>query len=223
MNEKNNKIKDLPAHERPREKLLTKGAQALADWELLAIILGRGTQKNDVVSLSKKLITVIDEFGIKLQAQDILKISGIGEAKATTIAAAFEFVRRRIRPDGLKITSPLDVIPLLQHYSDRKQEHFICISVNGANEVIQVRVITIGLVNQSQVHPREVFADVIAERATSVIVAHNHPSGNVKPSQEDINITKRLKEAAKILGIHLLDHIIFSRNGHYSLMEHGEL
>ncbi len=123
-----------------------------------------------------------------------LTVSGIGEAKATTIAAAFEFVRRRIRPDGLKITSPLDVVPLLQHYSDRKQEHFICISVNGANEVIQVRVITIGLVNQSQVHPREVFADVIAERATSIIVAHNHPSGNVKPSQEDINITKTIEK-----------------------------
>ncbi|MBI4650275.1 DNA repair protein RadC [Candidatus Desantisbacteria bacterium] len=217
------KIKDLPTKERPREKLLEKGAEALSDQELLAIILGKGSKKNDVLSLSNLLIKAIDEKGIKLQAKDILDIDGIGEAKATAIAAAFEFVRRRIKPEGLKIKFPVDVLPLIQHYGDRKQEHFLCISINGANEVMNIRVVTIGLINKSQVHPREVFADVIAERASAVIVAHNHPNGDLNPSNEDITITKRLKEAANLLGISLLDHIIFNNKGYYSFVENNSL
>lgn len=217
------KIKDLPVNERPREKLLEKGARALADHELLAIILGKGSQKNDVLALSKKLVKTIDEKGLAFKATDILEIDGIGEAKATTVAAAFEFVRRRIKPEGLKIKFPVDVLPLIQHYGDRKQEHFICVSINGANEVMNVRVVTIGLVNKSQVHPREVFADVISERASAVIIAHNHPHGELKPSEEDIKITRRIKESSKILGINLLDHIIFNAKGYYSFVENGEL
>lgn len=216
------KIKDLPANERPREKLLEKGAEALSDQELLAIILGKGSQKNDVLSLARLLIKTIDEKGIKVQARDILDIDGIGEAKATTIAAAFEFVRRRIKPEGLKIKFPVDVLPLIQHYGDRKQEHFLCISINGANEVMSIRVVTIGLINKSQVHPREVFADVIAERASAVVIAHNHPNGDLAPSAEDRTVTQRLKEAAAILGISLLDHIIFNNKGYYSFVENDE-
>ena len=217
------KIQDLPKNERPREKLLKKGAESISDQELMAIILGKGSKNNDVLSLAKQLIKTIDEKGIKVQAQEILDIDGIGEAKATTIAAAFEFVRRRIKPEGLKIKFPVDVLPLIQHYGDRKQEHFLCISINGANEVMNIRVVTIGLINKSQVHPREVFADVIAERASAVIIAHNHPVGDLKPSNEDISVTKRIKEAATILGISLLDHIIFNNRGYYSFVEHDEL
>jgi len=217
------KIKDLPLNERPREKLLEKGASALADHELLAIILGRGTKKNDVLSLSRKIVKIVDEKGLKLQAADILEIDGVGKAKATAIAAAFEFVRRRIKPEGLKLKFPVDVLPMIQHYGDRKQEHFLCVSINGANEVINVRVVTIGLINKTHVHPREVFADVIAERASAVIIAHNHPTGDLKPSAEDIKITKRIKNAAKVLGINLLDHIIFNTKAYYSFAENDEL
>jgi len=217
------KLKDLPLDERPREKLLKKGAESLSDQELMAIILGKGSKKIDVLSLAKQLIKTIDEKGIKVQAKEILNIDGIGEAKATTIAAAFEFVRRRIKPEGLKIKFPVDVLPLIQHYGDRKQEHFLYISINGANEVISIRVITIGLINKSQVHPREVFADVIAERASAIIIAHNHPVGGLIPSNEDFAVTKRIKEAATLLGISLLDHIIFNNKGYYSFVEHDEL
>lgn len=217
------KIQDIPIKERPREKLLIKGAGALSDRELLAIILGRGTVKNDVLTLSKKVIEIIDKTGIEFKPKDITEIDGIGEAKATTIAAAFEFVRRRIKPEGLKIKSPLDVLPLIQHYSDRKQEHFLAISLNGANEVLNVRIITIGLVNQSQIHPREVFADVLMDRASAVIIAHNHPSGNLSPSKEDCKVTKIIKEASKILGIKLLDHIIFSKKGSYSFKKNDKI
>jgi DNA repair protein RadC len=213
------KIKDIPVNERPREKLMGKGAKFLSDEELLAIILGKGTQKNDVLSLSKKIVRVIDEKGMSLSVNDITEIEGIGTAKATAIAAAFEFVRRRIKPEGIKIKFPADVLPLIQHYADKKQEHFLCISINGANEIINVRIITIGLINKTHVHPREVFADVISDRASAVIVAHNHPQGELIPSKEDFQITKQLKEAATILGINFLDHIIFNTKGYYSFVE----
>ena len=216
-------IKDLPRNERPREKLLEKGAGFLSDRELLAVILGKGTQKDDVLSLSKKIVKIIDEKGLRFTAKDLMDIDGIGEAKATAIAAAFEFVRRRVKPEGLKIKFPSDILPLIQHYGDRKQEHFLSVSINGANEVMSIRVVSMGLVNKTPVHPREVFADIIAERASAVIVAHNHPSGDLKPSAEDMKITKQLKEAAAILGLSVLDHIIFSAKGYYSFAEHDEL
>lgn len=216
-------IKDLPLSERPRERLLQTGAQQLSDQELLAVLLGRGTAKQDVLSLSRQLIKTIDQYGIELQASDLLSIEGIGPAKAALLAAAFEFVRRRIRPEGLKVGQPTDVLPIVQHYADRKQEHMLCISLNGAHEVLNVRVVTIGLVDQTHVHPREVFADVIAERASAVIIAHNHPSGQLEPSQDDRFVTQQIKVAGELLGIALLDHIIFTSKGHYSFAEHGAL
>ena len=217
------KIKEMPQFERPREKLLKQGASFLSDQELLAVILGKGTQKDDVLSLSKKIVKIIDTKGLSFKAHDIIKVDGIGTAKAASIAAAFEFVRRRIKPAGMKIQFPADVLPLIQHYADRKQEHFLCVSINGANEVMGIRVVTIGLVNKTHVHPREVFADVISERASAVIVAHNHPQGELKPSAEDIQITRQLNQAAKILGLSFLDHIIFNTRGYYSFAEKDEI
>jgi len=216
-------IKELPENERPREKLLAKGPQVLTDQELLVVLLGKGTQKHNVLSLSEKLIKIIDQKGINLTAKDILDIDGIGIAKATLVAAAFEFVRRRIKPEGLKIKFPIDVLPLLRHYGDRKQEHFICISVNAANEVINVRVVTIGLIDKTHVHPREVFADVISDRASAIIIAHNHPVGDLIPGKQDKEITEKIKEAGNVMGIRLLDHIIFNDKSYYSFLENDEL
>jgi DNA repair protein RadC len=146
-----------------------------------------------------------------------------GPAKATIILAALEFARRRIRPEGFKIGLSPDVLPLIQHMADRKQEHFLCISLNGAYEVIAVRTVSVGLVNKTQVHPREVFADPITDRATAIIVAHNHPTGNFSPSKDDIAITRQLESAGQTLGIRLLDHIIFGRKGYYSFKENTKL
>jgi DNA repair protein RadC len=216
-------IKDLPENERPREKLLAKGPQALTDQELLAVLLGKGTQRHNVLTLSEKLVKIIDQKGINLSAKDVLDIDGIGTAKAALVAAAFEFVRRRIKPEGLKIKFPVDVLPLIRHYGDRKQEHFICISINAANEVINVRVVTIGLIDKTHVHPREVFADVILDRASAIIIAHNHPVGDLKPGKEDKEITEKIKEAGNVLGIRLLDHIIFNDKSYYSFVENDEL
>ena len=217
------KVKEMPAFNRPREKLQEKGPKALSDKELLAILLGSGTQTLDVMALAGRTLKILDDTSANPTLEQLQTIDGIGPAKATTILAALEFARRRIRPEGFKIGLPPDVLPLIQHLADRKREHFLCISLNGAYEVIAVRTVSVGLVNKTQVHPREVFSDPITDRATAVIVAHNHPTGNLSPSKDDISITKQLKSAGETLGIRLLDHIIFSLKGYYSLMENHDL
>lgn len=216
-------IHDIPEADRPREKLLRKGAQALSDQELLAILLGKGTPGLDVMALAAKLARLIDEKGLDVKAEDLLRFAGIGNAKATLILAAIEFARRRIKPEGAKIVTPADLLSHVHHYADRKQEHFLCASINGANEILNIRVVSIGLIDRSPVHPREVFADALSDRAAAVIVAHNHPSGGVEPSQGDIQITAQLKASGEVVGIELLDHIIFNRTGYFSFLENGIL
>ena len=152
------KIADLAKLDRPREKLQAKGAEALSDLELLAILLGSGTKDHDVMTVASRILKLLDHDE-KYDLKELQKIEGIGPAKATLIAAALEFARRRIRPEGLKVKEPTDVLPLISYLANRKQEHFIAISLNGANEVIASRVITVGLVNATQLHPREVFCD----------------------------------------------------------------
>lgn len=217
------RIKDIIASERPREKLQCKGVQALTDVELLAVLIGSGTQRQDVMAVSSKLLKILDSNGLDPKLDQLCKVDGVGVAKATLIMASLEFARRRIRPRGIKISFPPDVYPLIRHVADRRQEHFLCVSLNGANEVIAVRTVSVGLVNRALVHPREVFADPITDRAAAIIVAHNHPSGNLSPSQDDLSITRRLKMAGDTLGIKLLDHLIFDQTEHYSLMENGQL
>jgi DNA repair protein RadC len=217
------RIADIPRLDRPREKLQQKGAAALSDMELIAILLGSGTKGHDVMKVSAKILKTLDGDGAQASIEELQKIEGVGLAKATLIAAALEFARRRIRPEGMRIKFPTDVLPIIQHYSDRKQEHFICISINGANEVIASRVISVGLVNKTHVHPREVYADPITDRASAIIITHNHPNGSLTPSKEDIEITRQLKSAGETLGIQLLDHIIFNYKGHYSFLENGEI
>lgn len=216
-------IHDIPEADRPREKLLRKGAKALSDQELLAVLLGKGTPGLDVMALAAKLARLIDEKGLDVKAEDLLRFEGIGNAKATLILAAIEFARRRIKPEGAKIVTPADLLPHVHHYADRKQEHFLCASINGANEILNIRVVSIGLIDRSPVHPREVFADALSDRAAAIIVAHNHPSGGVEPSQGDIQITTQLKASGEVVGIELLDHIIFNRTGYFSFLENGIL
>jgi DNA repair protein RadC len=216
-------IDQIPKRDRPREKLLTKGPGALSDQELLAVLLGKGSPRMDVMTLADKVARVMDERGLDVRADDLTRFEGIGQAKAALVLAAIEYARRRIKPDGLKIKTPSDVLPLIRHFADRRQEHFLSITINGANEVLTVRVVSIGLVDRSPVHPREVFADALADRASAIVVAHNHPAGNLEPSKADLDITLQLRQAGEIMGIELLDHIVFSRNAYYSFLESGQL
>ena len=216
-------IAQTPEADRPREKLLRNGAPALSDQELLAVLLGKGTAGMDVMKLAGKLARLIDEKGLQVTAEDLMQFEGVGEAKATLVLAAIEFARRRIKPEGSKIETPADLLPHVRHYADRKQEHFLCATINGANEILNIRVISIGLIDRSPAHPREVFADALSDRASAVIVAHNHPTGGLQPSSSDVEITAQLKVAGSIVGVDLLDHIIFNRTGYFSFLEAGRL
>ena len=215
------KIKELPEFSRPREKLKEKGAEALSNTELIAILLGSGNKDHDVMTLASKVAKLLSDNNGKLTLDALSNLDGIGLAKASQILAGFELARRHIVKESIKITETKDVLPLISDISNKQQEYFVCISLNGANELIEKRIVTVGLLDKSQVHPREVFADVITDRAASVIFAHNHPSGELKPSNSDLKIHEQLTEAAKILGIKVLDHIIVSKKGYYSFQKDG--
>lgn len=207
----------------PRERLLEDGANVLSDQELLAVVLGSGHAGCNVHALAGHVLKALEDGSFNTTPREMMQVSGMGPAKATQLAAAIEFCRRVLAPRNYRIRHPSDAVPLLQHYADRKQEHFIVISLNGAHEVYEVRICSIGLVNRTLVHPREVFADALKDRAAAVVVAHNHPSGNVIPSGEDRAVTDTLCEAGEILGIRVLDHIIFAPGNYYSFKEHGDL
>ncbi len=214
-------IKDMPEHDRPREKLREKGAFALTDEELVAAILGMGTARVDVRTISKQVAGLLREHGESLRLEHLLEVPGMGLAKASQILSAFELARRHLLKETVKITTAQDVLPLLCDIRKKQQEYFICISLNGANEVIEKRVVTIGLLDKSPVHPREVFADVISDRAASVIFAHNHPSGDEQPSESDRRIQEQLTQAGDILGLRILDHVIVTRKSYFSFQEAG--
>lgn len=198
-----------------REKLMERGAESLLDEELLAVLLRTGVKDIPVMELARNIIRHIDKNKFDEIENSLHNIKGMGESKIAAVLAAFELGRRYFACSSEKISSPAEIVPFLKHYANRNQEHFICVSLNGANEIIAVRVVSIGSLTSTIVHPREVFADVIVDRAAAIIVAHNHPSGNTEPSEEDIMLTERLLEAGYILGIHLLDHIILSPRGNY--------
>jgi len=202
------KIKEIDTFDRPREKLLQKGPRYLSDIELLCILIGKGTRGKDVIQLSNEIMKVHENDLRDMTIESLSNINGIGPAKACNIMAGFELARRYNGRKLSVIRNAEDVIPLVSHIRDKKQEYFVCITLNGANEVINNRVVTVGLLNSSQIHPREVFADAIIDRAASVVLVHNHPSGSLEPSVDDRRITSQLKDAGKILGINVLDHII---------------
>ena len=214
-------IKEMPEHSRPREKLRNQGVSALTDEELVAAILGMGTAGVDVRTIARQVAGLIREHKAGLTLDHLIAVPGIGLAKAGQILSAFEIARRHLFKDTVKITVAQDLLPLLADIAGKQQEYFLCISLNGANEVIEKRVVTIGLLDKSPVHPREVFADVIADRAAAVIFAHNHPSGDLQPSEADRRTHEQLTEAARILGLCVLDHVIVTKKGHFSFQEAG--
>ena len=217
-------IKELPVNDRPREKLLSVGPLGLSDVELVCLILGSGNRGRTVQSLAQDILALMDSKGSSgLTTQDIASIPGIGAAKAASICACLELGRRFSFNKARPCKDPLSVFEIVRHYGDRPQEHFIEILLNGAYELMGVNLVTVGLVNRTLVHPREVFAEPLKARATAIILAHNHPSGNLESSPDDLDITFRMRKAGKLLGIDVLDHIIFSSDNYHSLMESGEL
>ncbi len=204
---------------RPREKLQARGAEALSDYELLMAIIGSGTQYADVTKLAREVQKLLKEKGSGLAYEDLLSIKSLGPAKATNIMAGFELWRRQFEVSERPIIdSPEKAVEQLSDIRDKRQEYFVCLTLDGANRLIAKRIITIGTLTASLVHPREVFADAIADRAASIIVAHNHPSGTLTASSADSEVTQRLEEAGVVLGIKLVDHLIVSSSGHLSIL-----
>ncbi len=203
---------------RPREKLAARGAASLSDYELLMAIIGSGNKQADVTKIARDLQKLLQDKGRELTFDDLLSIGSLGPAKSTQIMAGFELWRRRFESSEQPvIDSPDKAADQLSDIRDKKQEYFVCLTLDGANRLISKRIITIGTLTSSLVHPREVFAEAISDRAASIIVAHNHPSGNLQSSDADRQVTERLKEAGVLLGINLVDHIIVTSKGFVSI------
>ena len=209
------RIKDRYKDDRPREKLAKFGSAKLSDLELLMAVIGSGNAQAGVEQIARSVLKLIKTQGADIDYVTLREVTGLGEAKIAVLLANFELARRYLSNDEKPaIDSPEKAVKLLADIRDKKQEYFVCLTLDSANRLIAKRVVTIGTLTASLVHPREVFADAIADRAASIIVAHNHPSGSLEASQADRDVTGRLAEAGKLLGITLNDHIIVTKNSH---------
>lgn len=206
-----------------RELTLLNGISYPDDEELIMLILGKGTKNNPIESLAEKVTKTINSSNEEELIPNLKKINGMGESRALIIAAALELGRRRRGILRSSINAPKDVIPFLQHYTLMPTEHFITVTVNGAKEILSTRVVSVGTINKALIHPREVFANAVSEYASGIICCHNHPCGQCYPSNADIDSTKILQKAAKILGIVFMDHIIITKEDYFSFLEHRML
>lgn len=212
------KMSDRRKDLRPREKLQSKGAENLSDYELLMAIIGSGNKQADVTKIARDVQNLVKEKGSQLSYKDLLNIKSLGPAKASQIIAGHELWRRQFQVSERPIIdSPEKAVEQLSDIRDKKQEYFVCLTIDGANRLIAKRIITIGTLTSSLVHPREVFAEAITDRAASIIVAHNHPSGNLEPSEADRHVTEHLQDAGTLLGIKLNDHIIVTKSNFASI------
>ena len=223
-------IKFLAEDDRPREKFLLKGKNSLSDAELLAIIMGSGNREDSAVELGRKILSSVGNNWHNLsllQISDLMKFKGIGEAKSISIATALEIGRRRAAqevPEKIQITTSLESYKVLLPYlSDLQTEEFWTVYLNQNNRILGKSKLSSGGINQSVVDLRILFKNALEHLATGIIIAHNHPSGNLKPSSEDLKITKQIAEAGKILNIQLLDHLIITQNSYLSFADENLL
>lgn len=215
------KIKDLPKVDRPREKLEKYGPEKLSNSELLAILLGTGVKGVNVVELSNKILRKFSNGGLaKASFKELKNTFGLGEAKACEISACFELGRRLLQnKQSALLLTPKDVWDELKDIRDHKKEHFVVFFLDSRNQEIKREIISVGSLNANLVHPREIFEPAVRHLAAQIVIAHNHPSGDPEPSEEDLIITKRLSEAGKIMGIEIIDHIIVTKTDRFSFKE----
>lgn len=206
-----------------REKTLEHGISYPSDEELIMLILGSGTKQMPIQKMARKIFDSMNESNSENMVEKLLSVKGIGQGKALAIAAALELGRRRCSHLRALITSPQDIIPFVKNYAMSGKEHFIMVTLTGGHEIIKIHLISVGTLSKTLIHPREVFKEAIKENSSAVILCHNHPSGNCTPSTADIESTKTLIEAAQIIGIPILDHIIFDCENYFSFLEHNVL
>ena len=221
-------VKEMPLADRPRERLIKYGAKSLANYEILAIILGTGSKDQSVLDLAKNDLIHFEEINRlnEITVNELMKIKGIGIAKAITIIAAIELGKRVNEPliGSMKITNSNQAYEYLKDsLQNENQENLVCIYLNNNSEVINIKTITIGSINNTVFNPRDILKWALKYSAVAIIIAHNHPSGNITPSREDILVTRNIVQAAKLVDILIVDHIIIGKNQYYSFLENKKL
>ena len=206
-----------------REKALEHGFSFLFDEELVMLILGSGTRQMPVELIAERIVGILYDFDTEEVVENLVRLNGVGLGKALAVAAALELGRRRSCHLRAPIKSPTDIVPFVKNYAVCDKEHFLLVTLNGGHEIIQIHVITVGTLNRTLIHPREIFSVAMRDNAAAIIVSHNHPSGNCEPSEEDIQVTETLRKVSVIMGIELLDHVIVSREGYFSFLENKML
>jgi len=214
------KIKDIVKESRPRERFVAVGPESLADAELLALILRTGTVGENVTEMSNRLIK---EFGLKglfdCSIEELKKIKGIGEGKAIQLLAVSEIAKRKnsLRDKVIKIKSARDINDLfIEEVRGRTKEHFFTVLLDTKNKVIKIEEVSVGILDATIIHPREIFKEAIKSSASRIVLVHNHPSGDPSPSEEDLQITRKLIDVGELIGIEVLDHVIIGHNTYYS-------
>lgn len=202
-----------------REKVMEHGFSFLFDEELVMLILGSGSKQLPVERMAEKIVDVLNDCDFEDAVDNLLRVKGIGKGKALALAAALELGRRRSCHLRAPVKTPADIVPFVKNYAVSEKEHFLLVTLNGGHEIIQIHVITVGTLNRTLIHPREVFTAAMRDNAAAIIVSHNHPSGSCDPSEEDIAVTGVLEKVSVIMGIELLDHVIVSRENYFSFLE----
>src|SRR3989338_2079056 len=217
------KIKDMPRIDRPREKFLKKGADALSKSDLLAILLGSGIKGKNVRELSESIIKKFGKNFLNITVADLLEISGIGQAKALQISSAISLVKRfydEKKPQENLILTAKDAIALNYDIKEKKKEYLVCLFLNARNTLLKKEIISIGTLDKSLIHPREIFGPAVELRSAGIILLHNHPSGDPTPSEQDKEVFYKIIEAGKIMGVNVLDFIIIGDEKNYSFFEY---
>ena len=217
-------IRTVPG-EKPdvREQAMKNGFSTMTDKELVMILLGTGIKGFPVAELSEQVLNTLENSLPYELSKSLASIPGMGPGKTACLLAAIELGKRLAGKNSMRINKPIDIIPFIQSYSLKQEEHFVCISLNSAHVIQKLKVISKGILDKSLIHPREIFADPITDRAAAIILAHNHPSGNVMPSKPDFEATQIILDASRILGIQLLDHIIITQTDYFSFREQTDL
>lgn len=207
------------AQDRPREKLQRKGVQALSDFELLEVMIGSGNGQADVGTIARQIQRLLRQGTQAFSFESLTNLRGVSTAQAAKLLAGLELAKRHLVKDVQPLCTHQDILARLADIRSKQQEYFVCISLDGGQRLIAQRTVTIGTLDTVLAHPREIFADPIVDRAASVVVAHNHPSGDVSPSQKDTMLTQQLAAAGQLLGIPLRDHIIVTKTDDYSFKQ----
>ncbi len=212
-------IRDLARVDRPREKLLGRGVSALSSAELVALLLRSGARGHGLMGAADAVAALLGR-GEPLDARLLRRVPGVGVAGACSVLAAIELGRRLLASRGPRIRRPADVVALVDGLRALRQEQFVVLTADGDGHLLRRQTVFVGTLDRCLVHPREVFAEAIADRAASVFLAHNHPSGNEQPSEDDVAVTRRLVEVGEVMGIEVRDHVIVTRGSYYSFREH---